>query len=751
MMWGMGNTMKTSLYLLRQNLKFYHRRYFLFVLSVIFAVFVIISIGSFKDTFNWFQQERLYYEFGTYDLTTQQTVDTLSNNELVKESVQVSIEKLENQTQIIYVTAFNDLLPLHLKDGTYPAGEDEIAISYHDYRVSGEFELGQQITVGNKSYKLTGIIDDGRTNPYGYDHSFYKLGQIEGVFYNYLKLNTYPLNEIADIQKELETMTSERIQINTPILYNIQGLNNNKSIFDLSILCILAAIILTIFFWIKNMYILSFAEHKKNYQIYHNLGLNQKQLNRLVLGEAGVIGFIGSVLGISVSVFILSIIFMISGRSLFGYMAESIAVYPVIKPSLVLLAFVTTMVAILWTAYHCVHIHDDKKISKKYKHYDNKTSAVKMLSGIYYHNEKIKSLGIQLSICVSLTILFVAQFSLTSMITHQYNKMDEMSAIQLQVYTLADENVIPYDNFIQTIEKLMRLGLDKGSYEISAGNQFLVVFDKNKVVEMQSYDNKTMAALNADRLALNEAILLVKNEEEVKNLLQNGSLAITYDDPKAEIFNLKIKDIVSEDTDSDNLKLVVSPQMIKAVNNMLAMTGNLNMPKNVFMKFDSDDSYQLEKVLTESLESTGFDYLLLNKIKSLEEDQIQVNAISYFSYLIIGAILITSLISFISTLMLQIENRKNDYRIYRALGMKSSQLKAMLGNEIIRSLLPSYFMAVLASFVLNYSITKFVFKGVTLWESYPYFLVIGMGIVLVFVSWFIVAYAKKEITYKNLA
>lgn len=187
----MGKSMKTSLYLLKQNLKFYSRRYFLFVLSIIFAVLVIVSIGCFKDTFNWFQQERLYYEFGTYDLSTQQYVDTLSNKELVKESVQVSIEKLENQTQIIYVTEFNDLLPLHLKEGTYPETDDEIAISYHDYRVSGEFELGQQITVDNKSYKLTGIIDDGRTNPYGFDQSFYKLGQVEGVFYNYLKLNTY--------------------------------------------------------------------------------------------------------------------------------------------------------------------------------------------------------------------------------------------------------------------------------------------------------------------------------------------------------------------------------------------------------------------------------------------------------------------------------------------------------------------------------------------------------------------------------
>lgn len=747
----MGKSMKTSLYLLKQNLKFYSRRYFQFVLSIIFAVLVIVSIGCFKDTFNWFQQERLYYEFGTYDLSTQQYVDTLSNKELVKESVQVSIEKLENQTQIIYVTEFNDLLPLHLKEGTYPETDDEIAISYHDYRVSGEFELGQQITVDNKSYKLTGIIDDGRTNPYGYDQSFYKLGQVEGVFYNYLKLNTYLLNEIADIQKELETMTSERIQINTPILYNIQGLNNNKSIFNLSILCILAAIILTIFFWIKNMYILSFAEHKKNYQIYHNLGLNQKQLNRLVLGEAGVIGFIGSVLGISVSVFILSVIFMISGRSLFGYMAESIAVYPVIKPSLVLLAFVTTMVAILWTAYHFVHIHDDKKISKKYKHYDNKTSAVKMLYGIYYHNEKIKTLGIQLSICVSLTILFVAQFSLTSMITHQYNKMDEMSAIQLQVYSLADESIIPYDSFIQTIDDLMALGLDDGSYEISAGNQFLVASDKNKTLEMQSYDNKTMVALNADSLDMNEAILLVKNEAEVENLLRNKILAITYDDPKAEIIEIKIKDIISEDKGSNELKLVVSTQTIKAVNDMLAATGNLNMAKNVFIKFDSDDSYQLEKVLTESLESTGFDYLLLNKIKSLEEDQIQVNAISYFSFLILGAILITSLISFISTLMLQIENRKNDYQIYRALGMKTSQLKGMLSEEIMRTLLPSYFMSVFISFMLNYSIANFIFKGVSLRGSYPVNLIIWMGIVLVLTSWFIVEYAKKEITYKNRA
>lgn len=747
----MGNIMKTSLYLLRQNLKFYSKRYFLFVLSIIFAVLVIISIGCFKDTFNWFQQERLYYEFGTYDLSTQQPVDTLSNNELVKESVQVSIEKLENQTQIIYVTEFNDLLPFHLKEGTYPKNENEIAISYHDYRVSGEYELGQQIIVGDKSYELTGIIDDGRTNPYGYDQSYYKLGQVEGVFYNYLKLNSYSLNEIEDIQKELETMTSERIQINTPILYNIQGINTNRSLFDLSILCILAGIILTMFFWIKNMYMLSFAEHKKNYQIYHALGLNQKQLKKIVLGEAGVLGLIGSVIGIAVSIVILNIIFMISGRSLFGYMTESIAVYPVIKPSLMLLALIAVLVPILWTASHFIQVDDGKTSVKKYKYYGNQIGAVKMLSGIYYHNEKMKILGIQLSICVSLTILFVSQFSLTSMITHQYNKMEEMSAIQLQVYSLADESIIPYDNFIQTIDGLMALGLDKGSYEISAGNQFLTVRDKNRIVKMQSYDKNSMITLNAENLEVNEAVLLVNDETEVNNLINNNILTITYDDPKAEMIEIKIKDIVTENMNSDELKLVVSTQTIKATNSMLASTGNLNMAKNVFMKFDSEDSYQLEKVLTESLESTGFDYLLLNKVKSLEEDQIQVNAISYFSFLILGAILITSLISFVSTLMLQIENRKNDYRIYQALGMKSIQLKAMLRNEIIRSLLPSYFMAVLVSFMLNYSITKFIFKGVPLWVSYPYLLVIGMGVVLVFVSWYLMNFAKKEITYKNRA
>lgn len=396
-------------------------------------------------------------------------------------------------------------------------------------------------------------------------------------------------------------------------------------------------------------------------------------------------------------------------------------------------------------------IHEGKSTVKKYKYYDNSIGAVKMLSGIYYHNEKMKTLGIQLSICVSLTILFVSQFSLTSMISHQYKKMEEMSAIQLQVYSLADESIIPYDSFIQTIDDLMSLGLDNGSYEISAGNQFLAAFDKHKTAELLSYDKKTMTALNAESLDLNEAILIVEDEAEIENLLHNKTLAITYDDPKAEIIELKIKDIVTESANSDGVKLVVSSQTIKSVNNMLASTGNLNMAKNVFMKFDSEDSYQLEKELTESLESTDFDYLLLNKVKSLEEDQIQVNAISYFSFLILGAILITSLISFISTLMLQIENRKNDYRIYKALGMNSSQLKAMLSKEIIMSLLPSYFMAVLISFFLSYCIAEFIFKGVMIWESYPYFLVIGMGVVLVFVSWYLVIYAKNEITYKNRA
>ena len=129
--------MKTTIYLLRQNLKFYRKRYVMFILSIIFAVLVIISIVFFNDTLKWFQQERFYYEFGRFDLSAEQTTDSLSSDSSVDSSVQVSIEKCENETQIVHVSAFNDLLPLNLIEGTYPTNDDEIAIAYHDYRVYG--------------------------------------------------------------------------------------------------------------------------------------------------------------------------------------------------------------------------------------------------------------------------------------------------------------------------------------------------------------------------------------------------------------------------------------------------------------------------------------------------------------------------------------------------------------------------------------------------------------------------------------
>ena len=138
------------------------------------------------------------------------------------------------------------------------------------------------------------------------------------------------------------------------------------------------------------------------------------------------------------------------------------------------------------------------------------------------------------------------------------------------------------------------------------------------------------------------------------------------------------------DTAMDNpMSIIVSSQTIKAANAILAADDRLNMAKNVTMKFDAKDSYQLEKELREVLDATSFQYNLLNKVKSYEESKIQANALSYFSILILGAILITTFISFISTLMLQIENRKQHYRIYRALGMNSVQLKAMLRNETV--------------------------------------------------------------------
>ncbi|WP_276768110.1 FtsX-like permease family protein [Dielma fastidiosa] len=739
--------MKTTIYLLRQNLKFYRKRYVMFILSIIFAVLVIISIGCFNDTLKWFQQERFYYEFGRFDLSAEQTTDTLSSDSSVDSSVQVSIEKCENETQIVHVSAFNDLLPLHLIEGTYPTNDDEIAIAYHDYRVYGNVEVNQQINLDGKLYTVTGIIDDGRAYPYGYDKTYYMQGQFNGPIYNYLKLKDNSSANVVETQAALQQLSGVQIKISTPNQYKMHG--SGRGIFNLAIQCIFGCIVVTMFFWVKNMYLLCFNEHRKNYQIYHALGLNQKQLTRLAIGEAFGLGLFGCLIGILASYLILSLIFMFSGQNLFGYMAGSIAVKPILKPALLILTVIAIMLPLFWTARQFVRSKKTKLV-KPYQKYDNKTNAVKMLSSIYYQNEKLKIFGIQFSLCISLVLLFVSQFALNSIMDFQYRKLESIDgSILLQVFSLSDEAVIAYDDFLDTINDLIALAPEQGSYEIEAGNQFFPIGHQDILVNMKSYDVNHMAILNADHLGLNEAVLLVNSDDLFNIYRSNNQLPLTYDGSNAKIIYLQIKESIVDTAMDNPMSIIVSSQTIKAANAILAADDRLNMAKNVTMKFDAKDSYQLEKELREVLDATSFQYNLLNKVKSYEESKIQANALSYFSILILGAILITTFISFISTLMLQIENRKQHYRIYRALGMNSVQLKAMLRNEINRCLYPSYVMAILISLGVSYAATLFLFEGITLWVGFPYGLIVGLGVVLVISSQCLKIHAVSVIIKKT--
>ena len=95
-------------------------------------------------------------------------------------------------------------------------------------------------------------------------------------------------------------------------------------------------------------------------------------------------------------------------------------------------------------------------------------------------------------------------------------------------------------------------------------------------------------------------------------------------------------DVYKRQAMDNPMSIIVSSQTIKAANAILAADDRLNMAKNVTMKFDAKDSYQLEKELREVLDATSFQYNLLNKVKSYEESKIQALSLIHIFPIITG-------------------------------------------------------------------------------------------------------------------
>lgn len=718
--------MKSWQYLIIQNIKFNYKRFLLFIISVGFGIIAILSVGSFKDTYLWVQDQRLIYNNGTFDFEVIQDKSLTNDYQNIEESVQVQVESIDGTSSIIHVSRFNELLPLHLKQGDFPEKGNEVAVSYYYYRMNGGEELlNSEISLNGQSYTIVGVIEDERGNTYGYGDYFYHKESKDGILYNYVQLKSMKFN---DLITEIDSIqqTSENIINTSPRIQQTMHQGNSKW-FEVIMSVALIGITIVMIFWIRNMYVLTF-NNKKLYQSLRQLGYTQSKIRKMAIIEGSLLTGIAYLFGVLSSYLILNLIFTYTGTAFFGSASAILSIRAVIKPYLLVMAFIAvSIVVIVSTFINSRVILQDREV-RNYKEFSQKKNVVKLLSKVYYRKEKFTYFMIQLCLSMTMILLFLTQFYINAQTQFRETKANNMFDISLQVYTQAYEEDSSYDDFLETVNELTHLGTGSYTYSIESSTQLYVNYTQKLKVEVLTYDDLKLEEFGANRLKNNESLLIIDESHDVVDHIKNQQIKLNYGDGDSNTVTYEVINTIytNQAGNADYQKTFASPtliitnQQMRDLNKLLDSKEIVDMAKNVRFLFIEEDSYALENILTDFLENTEYDYIINNNAKNYESFKLQANTLMFFSSMILGSMILTAFISLIATLMMQIENRRKDYQLYRTLGMNQKQLLQLIRNEIRSCILSAYIFSVVLSFMTSFLIASVFFKDIAKIIAYPY-------------------------------
>lgn len=387
----------------------------------------------------------------------------------------------------IGTTAVNDFnamrVPLKLVSGVYPSGKKGVMIKKMDamyYKYSlGDFisiiDSGETSNDYSKEYgfidkKICGIMADQNyptLEEYGYGETkktdYGEEGQYLPVFYN-VELMTedmYARDDLcvyvtfqdkSDINnaaaKLAECFGVSEYYMDSYALAYLNASEGDASLqyYALEALMFVFAAAVGIFsiFMVRNAFNISVKERSNDYGILRCIGMTRKQIIRIILNEALVIGVIGAILGCLLGHVISTIIFKIIENGTYNLydtpLTMDIHLYWRAVVYAVICIFVVTcysMIAPIERLYRLNPIdalrkvETLKKISRRKTKNNSKGSLLTKIFGVevgYAYNAALRNKGRFLSTVVTLTIgtaFFVAIFNSTNILKNYFIKFSE--------------------------------------------------------------------------------------------------------------------------------------------------------------------------------------------------------------------------------------------------------------------------------------------------------------------------------------
>lgn len=520
-----------------QSLKKNKTRTIVTIIGIILSAAMICAVTTFASSIYNYAYENAVYVDGDWhgsaediDLETYELIKNESKIETYVYAQQLGYSKVEgctneNKPYLFVLGAskgFDEMMPIHITSGKYPASSSEILIPEHLYENGGvELKIGDTIELALGKRMLDGY-SMGQNNPfYVYDENndtvpsgeelvvedtrsytvvgFYERPSFEnytapgytaitiadkdaGEQYNYNVW--FKMNKIKEVYSFIEDNQLSGRTNSSVLRYS--GVSRyegfNSMIISLAVI-VIALIMFGSIALIYNAFSISVAERTKQFGLLSSVGATKKQLRRMVVTEALMVSVVGIPLGILAGVGGIGVTLVFVGnkfQALVGYpIPLKLSVSTLSLVIAVVIALLTVLISAIVPSKRATKvsaieaIRQSKDINTKIKKVRTSKLVYKvfglpgMLANKYYKRSRKKYRATVLSLFMSV-VLFVSASAFTGALTESVSDSFGNVGYDILIYGYETEfNKVTTDDLLSELKSSK--GVNQVAYAQSSG------------------------------------------------------------------------------------------------------------------------------------------------------------------------------------------------------------------------------------------------------------------------------------------
>lgn len=732
------------------------------IIGIILSVALICAVAGMATSFQKSLVEVTIKDVGNFHLrledVTQEDVKQLENNRYIKKvnrNYDMGYAKLEGSQNLdkpylhlnsMNEDTFNDFA-FEIIQGRFPQKDNEIIISkaiIENAKVN--YKVGDKITLAIGQRKSLDGYDLGKHNPYQKgEEKIVETAQKEYTIVGIMKRPNYTFEGSGEAGYTIITSQIISNKINSYIILkdpyhekeaisNILGVEDYEKapleqikysyevnsellrweafkfsdgtvqMFYIIIGIVVATIILTSVYCIRNAFAISTTEKIKVYGMLSSIGATKKQIKHSVIQEGMILAIIGIPLGILGGIFADYVLILLMNQLLGnGFLGDEIVFYISIIPIIVsiVLGLITIYLSVISAArktskitpMEAIRNTNEIKINNKKLKTPYIVKKVFKTGGVIAYKNLKRSKKKYRTTVVSLVVSVFTFITMNSLLNYGFKSTGEY--YKEYDYNMKLTTSVSKAEKLNDIVKNEKLENYTMLYEsMHNGNGYYTIDDKSKI------NDKSEEPADIEIKALDEASFkkyVKKLKLDYNKVKKKGILCDYYqyyEEGKIEtrrLYNYQKNDIISGIYNQEKLEIPlaeISEIKPKGLENTFYFGGYLivNMAEYQQLGFRPDIlTIQTDK--PDELETTiakKYPDISINNIsKDVEQQKTMILVISIFAYGFITVITLIGVTNIFNTITSNIELRQKEFATLKSIGMTKKEFNRMINLETL--------------------------------------------------------------------